>query len=125
MFESMSEEAKNSYYGKMVYEQLYPANKTGEKVPDFSVVGIDGKKHSLESLLKGKKVLLIDFWASWCGPCKKEIPHLKEDYKRFAEKGFEIVSISIDQDEKAWLKAVDKLELQWPNFRDSEVVCPI
>ncbi|MCW3806641.1 TlpA disulfide reductase family protein [Plebeiibacterium marinum] len=120
-FENMSEKARNSYYGKMAAEKLYPAEMIGKKAPDFKVVGIDGKEQSLQEMLKGKKALLIDFWASWCGPCKKEIPHLKENYKRFSDKGFEIVSISIDKDEKAWLNSVEKLALKWPNFRDSEV----
>jgi Peroxiredoxin len=122
VYEAFSQQAKNSYYGKLVKAELYPVSMIGQKVPVFSVKDTDGKIISLASLLKGKRYLLIDFWASWCAPCRREIPNLKELYKKFADKGFQIVSISIDKKEIDWKKALTEEKLAWPNFRDVDVV---
>jgi thiol-disulfide isomerase/thioredoxin len=64
--------------------------------------------------LKGK-VVLIDFWASWCGPCRKENPNVVKLYKKFKSKGFEIFSVSLDQDPNAWKTAITRDGLIWPN----------
>ena len=121
LYEQFSQEAKDSYYGKMVYEELYPAGRVGQPVPAFTVKEANGKEHSLQSLLEGRKYALIDFWASWCGPCRKEIPNLKDAYAKFADKGFQIISISTDKKESDWKKALDEEKLTWPNFRSNEV----
>lgn len=120
-FEKMSKQARESYYGRMVAEDLYPANRTGEKVPDFITIDKNGNKVTLYDLIKYKKVILIDFWASWCGPCRKELPNVKANYEKYASKGFEVLSFSIDKDPKAWKKAVEQEGLKWPNFNDLEV----
>ncbi|GET25613.1 TlpA disulfide reductase family protein [Prolixibacter sp. NT017] len=120
-FENMSKEARESYYGKMVAEDLYPANRTGEKVPGFTTIDINGNQVSLNDLIKDKKVILIDFWASWCAPCRKELPNVKANYEKYAPKGFEVLSFSIDKDPKAWKKAVAEENLKWPNFNDLNI----
>lgn len=120
-YEQFSDAAKNSRYGKLVYEEIYPAGKIGQAVQPFTVKGADGKEVTLQSLIAGKKYVLIDFWASWCGPCRKEIPNLKNLYGKYAAKGFDIISISIDKDNAAWQKALKEEGLKWPNFRSNEV----
>lgn len=68
---------------------------------------------------------MIDFWASWCNPCRKEIPNLKKLYAAYSGKGFQIVSVSIDTDSAAWEKALKEEKLEWPNFLDTEGVATL
>ncbi|WP_225874633.1 TlpA disulfide reductase family protein [Pedobacter hiemivivus] len=88
----------------------------GSKAPDFLQPDTAGKLISLSSM-KGKYVLL-DFWASWCTPCRAENPYLLKAYARFKDKGFTILSVSLDGDRKAWLSAVKHDNLLWPQVGD-------
>lgn len=83
---------------------------------DFTQNDINGNPISLETF-KGKYILL-DFWASWCEPCRRENPNLVEVYKKYHEKGFEIVGISLDEDKEAWANAIKKDNLTWPQLSD-------
>ena len=124
-YEAFSDEAKASRYGQMVKDELYPVGKTGTTVPDFKVKDADGQEVTLASLREGKKYVLIDFWASWCGPCRREIPNLKEQYKNYADKGFDIVSISIDKKKADWEKTLQEEQLPWHNFLDDGSVADL
>ena len=124
-YEAFSDEAKASRYGQMVKDELYPVGKAGTTVPDFKVKDADGQEVTLASLREGKKYVLIDFWASWCGPCRREIPNLKEQYKNYADKGFDIVSISIDKKKADWEKALQEEQLPWHNFLDDGSVADL
>ena len=75
----------------------------------------DGKEVSLKSVLEkeGTRYVLLDFWASWCGPCMGEVPHLKKTYDEFHKQGFEIFGVSFDKDRDEWLKAVDNKKMNW------------
>ena len=82
----------------------------GKIAPNFTFPDIHGKNVSLSSF-KGKYVL-IDFWASWCGPCRKESPNVQKQYQLYKDKGFEVVSVSIDKKEADWRKAVKEDQLK-------------
>ncbi len=88
----------------------------GSKAPDFTQADTLGKKVTL-SQFKGKYVL-IDFWASWCGPCRKENPNVVAAYNQFKNKNFTILSISLDQDKESWLQAIKKDHLAWTHVSD-------
>ncbi len=103
----------------MAYEmQSQKANslKVGEVPADFSLPTPDGKMISLSSF-KGK-VVLIDFWASWCGPCRKENPNVVAMYKKYHKKGFEILGVSFDDDKSKWVKAYEADGLTWNHVSD-------
>ena len=94
---------------------LEAAVAIGAQAPDLTLENLKGKKVTLDSF-KGK-VLVIDFWASWCGPCRAEIPKLKAIYEDFKDnKNVEFLSISIDSDKDAWLAAVKKEAMLWPQL---------
>lgn len=124
-YAAFSPEAQKSYYGQIVYKELYPETLEGKPAPNFSVTDAQGKTTTLQELTQGKKYTLIDFWASWCGPCRREIPNLKSIYKEFAPKGLEIISISIDKDKAAWQKALNEEQLPWPNFLDQSEISEV
>lgn len=85
----------------------------GVTAPDFSYIYKDGKQGENLEDFKGK-YLLIDFWASWCAPCRKSIPVLKELYEEYGSEEFEILSVSIDGEKESWLKALDEENMLWP-----------
>jgi thiol-disulfide isomerase/thioredoxin len=122
VFEQFSETAKKSYYGQLVDKDLNPKSLIGTSVANFKLNDKNGNPLSVKDIVSGKKYILIDFWASWCAPCRKEIPNLKTAYTNYSEKGFEVLSISIDKDEKAWQKALVQENMQWPNLHDDDKV---
>ncbi len=85
-YEEFSQEAKDSYYGKIVKEELFPEGFVGKALPAFTLVGKDNKETTVAEVSNGKKYTLIDFWASWCAPCRKEIPNLKKLYEKYSSK---------------------------------------
>ncbi len=121
IYDQFSDEAKQSYYGRILADLITPPSENGRLLPDFRFVDhATGQQTSLSAQLQGKKYLLLDFWASWCAPCRKEIPNFKSQYERYHEKGFGIVSISADEKEADWLKALDEEQLPWANGRDTD-----
>ncbi|MBL4561068.1 MAG: AhpC/TSA family protein [Labilibaculum sp.] len=116
LYKQFSEAAKNSYYGKVLKKELFPERLVNKQAPEFTLANREGKAFTSAELMKGKKYILIDFWASWCGPCRREIPNLKHLYELYSAKGLQIISISKDEDKKAWMKALDKEKMVWPNL---------
>ena len=113
MYESLTPKIKNSYLGKKLKTTLDDLKKTaiGSLAPDFTLKTPEGKEVSLADY-RGKYVLL-DFWASWCGPCLREVPNVKKVYDRYHPQGFEILSVSLDDKKENWVNAIENNALNW------------
>ena len=92
----------------------------GQKVSDFTLVNLDGEEVSLFDVLQENNTVLIDFWASWCGPCVASFPKLKELRTAYGREGFEIVAVSIDRTRDEWAEGSDKHEIPWINLGELE-----
>jgi thiol-disulfide isomerase/thioredoxin len=95
-----------------------PALSTHPMAPPFTVTALDGSKFNLDAM--GGRVVLIDFWATWCGPCNEELPHMKKIAKEFAGQPLVIISVSWDSDETKWKNFIDKNEMIWVQYRDAD-----
>lgn len=109
--------ALNSLYGKRVteYRKTQQLTAIGAK-PAFTLADTTGKKVSLKDF-KGQYVL-VDFWASWCVPCRRENPNIVKAYAKYHNKGFEVVAISLDDKQAPWVKAIDTDSLPWKHLSD-------
>jgi thiol-disulfide isomerase/thioredoxin len=95
-----------------------PSLSTHPMAPPFTVTALDGSKFSLDAM--GGRVVLIDFWATWCGPCNEELPHMKKIAKEFAGQPLVIISVSWDSDEQKWHDFINKNEMTWVQYRDAD-----
>ena len=133
--EAMSTTRHPNYalYGKRLikkYENTHPetiakvkkkinsagAFMVGGVAPDFAQLTPEGDSLSLSDL-RGK-VVLVDFWASWCGPCRRENPHVKKIYEKYKDKGFDVLGVSLDKTQKAWERAIEQDGLPWKHVSD-------
>lgn len=116
LYNSMGEGARNSQFGRILKERIDRIAKTagGAKAPDFTLADVNGNPVTM-SEVKGK-LKIIDFWASWCGPCRLNNPALKKLYEEFHEKGLEIIGVSLDTKKNAWENAIEKDGLNWINI---------
>ena len=90
----------------------------GQQFTDLEMADPDGKMHKISELVGEGKYVLVDFWASWCGPCRAEMPNVLEAYNKYHAKGFEVVGVSFDQKKDAWVKAVEQLKMPWLQISD-------
>jgi thiol-disulfide isomerase/thioredoxin len=105
---------------KQMEQAINAAAKTAEgaTIKDFTQKTPDGTEISLMDEVKKHKVTVIDFWASWCGPCRQEMPFMMQMYDKHQSKGLGIIGISLDNDKDAWIKGTEALGFTWPQMSD-------
>lgn len=90
----------------------------GQKFEGIDLMTLKGNTENVSDYIGKGKVVLIDFWASWCGPCRKDMPKIVSLYDKYKDRGFEIVGISLDNDEDAWKSGISVMNMTWPQFSD-------
>lgn len=111
----------DSEYGRKILGELarVKTSAVGAKFHDLMLQDNEGKPFKLSDHLGKGKYVLLEFWASWCGPCRADIPHLKEVHALYNAAGFEIIGVSMDEDKAKWLQAIEEEKLyDWPQVSD-------
>jgi peroxiredoxin len=118
LFSLLSDEVKASSIGSYIAQQIAEAKKDpmGKVIPDFEQADVDGNMVSIKSY-RGKYVL-IDFWASWCGPCRGENPNVVAAYNKYKDKNFTVLGVSLDKTKGPWVDAIKKDGLTWQQVSD-------
>ena len=107
------------YYKQIMAERMaMEATAVGAQYTDIAMPNPDGKTIKVSDYVAKNKYTLIDFWASWCGPCRAEMPTVVKAYTDYHKKGFEVVGVSLDNNKDAWVKAIDQLKMPWPQMSD-------
>lgn len=115
-----NERTKQQPVMQTIMERIATLEKTAINQPfvDIRMPNPEGKEIALSDYAGKGKYVLIDFWASWCGPCRAEMPNVVEAYKKYKDKGFEIVGVSFDSKKEPWVKALKELDLPWVHMSD-------
>ncbi len=118
LFEGLSKENQASVYGLQIakFIDLNRSHEVGDKYTDFEMKNEKGEVLRLSENLG--RVTLLEFWASWCGPCRQQNPDLVETYKRYKEAGFKIFSVLLDFSKEDWEKAIKDDHIAWPQVSD-------
>jgi peroxiredoxin len=109
---------EHTQYVKLLRELPNALRSTaiGQQAPDFELPGPDGKLVKLSDHFG--KYLLVDFWAAWCGPCRRENPNIVRVFNKYKDKGFSVFGVSLDSKKEAWIQAIQKDGLNWPQVSD-------
>ena len=118
IYETLAPSAKKGPFAEFIDKTIASSTfgQIGTVLPDFTQNDVNGKPFTLSSL-KGKYVL-VDFWASWCGPCRAENPNIVKAFNKFKSKKFTVLGVSLDQDKPKWLEAIKKYGLAWSHVSD-------
>jgi peroxiredoxin len=118
IYETLAPSAKKGPFAEFIDKTIASSTfgQIGTTLPDFTQNDVNGKPFTLSSL-KGKYVL-VDFWASWCGPCRAENPNIVKAFNKFKSKKFTVLGVSLDQDKPKWLEAIKKDGLAWSHVSD-------
>ncbi|WP_119080125.1 TlpA family protein disulfide reductase [Chitinophaga alhagiae] len=127
LYSGLTEKAKASHYGELLHNNIKGSkssnwNDTSNDITyiqDFTITDTNGSKRSILDIAKNSQYTLIDFWASWCAPCRSAIPLLKKAYEDFHPKGFNILGISIDKNKEKWQEAVKIDSTKWVHGLDN------
>lgn len=121
---ALAEEGSPAYMQTSVMERIkgqlqgWKRQMPGVMFTDLEMQDTLGVTHKLSEYVGKGKYVLIDFWASWCGPCRKEMPNVKKVYEAYKDKGFDIIGLSFDNDKEAWKGAIKSLDIPWHHLSD-------
>jgi len=107
-----------TYKDYVTYAEKIKRSAPGSKFIDFNFKDHKGNAVKLSDHVGKGKYVLLEFWASWCGPCRADIPHLKEAYEAFHPAGFEVISVSMDDNKEKWLEAIEEEQMTWLQVSD-------
>jgi len=120
LIDSMPEYLRSTERIQKIRKGVVASLKTQEGMPylDFELQTTEGKPAKLSDYVASNKIVVIDFWASWCGPCRRSLPAMKKLYSKYHKKGLEIVGVSLDQKKDAWVNAIKEEGITWPQISD-------